>query len=123
VRDFGPGIRREYLPRLAERFYRVEGQKSGDRLGTGLGLAIVKHIVNRHRGGLVVESLSAQSPDELAVMMGEKVTPLPASLATFTAFSAWFPQKGVYGNRGEGPRLVSPDPIPDVHPESLKSAG
>jgi two-component system phosphate regulon sensor histidine kinase PhoR len=47
---------REHLPRLTERFYRVEGQKSGDREGTGLGLAIVKHIANRHRGGLLVES-------------------------------------------------------------------
>ncbi|CAN5384907.1 ATP-binding protein [soil metagenome] len=56
VRDRGPGLAREHLPRLTERFYRVEGQKSGDRPGTGLGLAIVKHIVNRHRGGLVVES-------------------------------------------------------------------
>ncbi len=56
VRDHGPGMAREHLPRLTERFYRVEGQKSGDRPGTGLGLAIVKHIVNRHRGGLVVES-------------------------------------------------------------------
>ena len=55
--DHGPGIAREYLPRLSERFYRVEGQKSGERLGTGLGLAIVKHIVNRHRGGLAVESV------------------------------------------------------------------
>lgn len=57
VRDRGPGMAREHLPRLTERFYRVEGQKSGgDRPGTGLGLAIVKHIVNRHRGGLTVES-------------------------------------------------------------------
>ncbi len=56
VRDHGPGMAREHLPRLTERFYRVEGQKSGERSGTGLGLAIVKHIVNRHRGGLVVES-------------------------------------------------------------------
>ncbi len=56
VTDKGPGMAREHLPRLAERFYRVEGQKSGERLGTGLGLAIVKHIVNRHRGGMVVES-------------------------------------------------------------------
>ena len=56
VRDYGQGLSREHLPRLAERFYRVEGQKSGPRLGTGLGLAIVKHIVNRHRGGLTVES-------------------------------------------------------------------
>ncbi len=57
VSDTGPGIAREQLPRLSERFYRVEGQKSGERAGTGLGLAIVKHIVNRHRGGLSVESV------------------------------------------------------------------
>jgi two-component system phosphate regulon sensor histidine kinase PhoR len=56
VSDRGPGIPREHLPRLTERFYRVEGQKSGERAGSGLGLAIVKHIVNRHRGGLTVES-------------------------------------------------------------------
>ncbi len=56
ISDSGPGMAREHLPRLAERFYRVEGQKSGERLGTGLGLAIVKHIVNRHRGGVIVES-------------------------------------------------------------------
>jgi two-component system, OmpR family, phosphate regulon sensor histidine kinase PhoR len=56
VRDQGPGIARAYLPRLTERFYRVEGQKSGEHAGTGLGLAIVKHIINRHRGGMTVES-------------------------------------------------------------------
>jgi len=60
VRDHGPGMARETLPRLTERFYRVEGQKSGERSGTGLGLAIVKHIVNRHRGGLTVESAPGQ---------------------------------------------------------------
>ena len=60
VADRGPGIAREHLPRLSERFYRVEGQKSGERLGTGLGLAIVKHIVNRHRGGLAIESVEGQ---------------------------------------------------------------
>jgi two-component system phosphate regulon sensor histidine kinase PhoR len=53
VADEGPGIARQHLPRLSERFYRVEGQRTG---GTGLGLAIVKHVVNRHRGGLMVES-------------------------------------------------------------------
>ncbi len=56
VVDQGPGMAKRHLLRLAERFYRVEGQKSGERSGTGLGLAIVKHIVNRHRGGLWVES-------------------------------------------------------------------
>jgi two-component system phosphate regulon sensor histidine kinase PhoR len=58
ISDSGPGIARQNLPRLSERFFRVEGQKSGgERSGTGLGLAIVKHIINRHRGGLMVESL------------------------------------------------------------------
>ncbi|MGZ3305119.1 MAG: sensor histidine kinase, partial [Asticcacaulis sp.] len=127
VRDRGPGIRREHLPRLAERFYRVEGQKSGDRLGTGLGLAIVKHIVNRHRGGLVVESAAQPAlTDELAVP-GEKVTPLTQPVATFTAFSVWFPQRGIYGARGEGPRLVTPDPLPEISteiaPGAFKDAG
>lgn len=60
VTDTGQGIARENLPRLTERFYRVKGQKSGERAGTGLGLAIVKHIVNRHRGGMIVESLEGR---------------------------------------------------------------
>ena len=60
VADAGVGLAREHLPRLTERFYRVEGQKSGERSGTGLGLAIVKHIVNRHRGGLAVESVQGE---------------------------------------------------------------
>ncbi len=60
VTDRGPGMIREHLPRLSERFYRVEGQKSGASTGTGLGLAIVKHIMNRHRGGMLVESAPGQ---------------------------------------------------------------
>ncbi len=60
VSDKGPGMAREHLPRLTERFYRVEGQKSGERSGTGLGLAIVKHIMNRHRGGMTVESVQGE---------------------------------------------------------------
>jgi two-component system phosphate regulon sensor histidine kinase PhoR len=56
VADRGGGMAREHLPRLTERFYRVEGQRGAERAGTGLGLAIVKHIMNRHRGGLAVES-------------------------------------------------------------------
>jgi two-component system phosphate regulon sensor histidine kinase PhoR len=71
---------REHLPRLTERFYRVEGQKSGERSGTGLGLAIVKHIMNRHRGGLCVESVQ-----------GEGAT-----------FGVYFPMaKGVQGAQGQ----------------------
>jgi two-component system phosphate regulon sensor histidine kinase PhoR len=56
VRDYGPGIAIEHLPRLTERFYRVSVQDSRARGGTGLGLAIVKHILNRHRGRLSVQS-------------------------------------------------------------------
>jgi two-component system phosphate regulon sensor histidine kinase PhoR len=80
VRDHGPGMAREHLPRLTERFYRVEGQKSGERSGTGLGLAIVKHIVNRHRGGLTVESA-------------------PGKGARFTAYFPVAAPRGVAGTR------------------------
>lgn len=55
VENKGDGIDRKFLPRLSERFFRVEDSASG-KSGTGLGLAIVKHIVSRHRGGLLVES-------------------------------------------------------------------
>lgn len=56
VRDFGPGIAPDHLPRLTERFYRVDIAQSREQGGTGLGLAIVKHIVARHRGRLSIES-------------------------------------------------------------------
>ncbi|HTO60126.1 MAG TPA: ATP-binding protein [Bradyrhizobium sp.] len=70
VRDFGPGIAPEHLPRLTERFYRVDVGDSRAQGGTGLGLSLVKHILNRHRGRLLIESV-------------------PKSGATFTAC---FPQ-------------------------------
>src|SRR6202000_1938150 len=57
VRDFGPGISPEHLPRLTERFYRVDVGASRSQGGTGLGLSLVKHILNRHRGRLLIESV------------------------------------------------------------------
>lgn len=56
VRDFGPGIAEEHIPRITERFYRVDAESGTPRKGTGLGLAIVKHILTRHNGRLSVTS-------------------------------------------------------------------
>ena len=60
VRDFGPGIAPEHLPRLTERFYRVDVGDSRAQGGTGLGLSLVKHIVNRHGGRLLIESIPSK---------------------------------------------------------------
>jgi two-component system phosphate regulon sensor histidine kinase PhoR len=56
VRDFGAGIAPEHLPRLTERFYRIDAATSRAEGGTGLGLAIAKHILVRHRGRLAIDS-------------------------------------------------------------------
>jgi two-component system phosphate regulon sensor histidine kinase PhoR len=57
VRDYGPGIAPEHVPRLTERFYRVDVSDSRAQGGTGLGLALVKHVLNRHGGRLSIESV------------------------------------------------------------------
>ena len=56
MQDYGPGIAPEHVPRLTERFYRVDVGASRQMKGTGLGLAIVKHILTRHGGQLKVTS-------------------------------------------------------------------
>jgi two-component system, OmpR family, phosphate regulon sensor histidine kinase PhoR len=60
VSDTGPGIAAEHLPRLTERFYRVDRSRSRDTGGTGLGLAIAKHVAQRHDGELRIESVEGQ---------------------------------------------------------------
>ncbi|MCC5974334.1 MAG: PAS domain-containing protein [Rubellimicrobium sp.] len=60
VTDHGDGIAAHHIPRLTERFYRIDSHRSREVGGTGLGLAIVKHIVNRHRGRLRIESEAGQ---------------------------------------------------------------
>jgi two-component system phosphate regulon sensor histidine kinase PhoR len=85
VQDAGPGIAREHLTRLTERFYRVEGQKAAEKPGTGLGLAIVKHIINRHRGGLTVESAPGHGA---AFTVYLPMTPDPAPAAPAPAPAA-----------------------------------
>ncbi len=72
VRDEGEGIEPHHLPRLTERFYRIDRHRSREVGGTGLGLAIVKHIVNRHRGRLRIDSTPGQGTRVSVV--------LPASL-------------------------------------------
>jgi two-component system phosphate regulon sensor histidine kinase PhoR len=72
VADEGPGIPREHIPRLTERFYRVDKGRSRAIGGTGLGLAIVKHVVNRHRGRLVIDSAEGKG----------------------TVFTVWLPVRG-----------------------------
>ena len=87
VKDDGEGIPRDALPRLTERFYRVDVKRSRERGGTGLGLAIVKHIVSRHHGRLAIES-----------RVGEGSTftvSLPALVEDATAANAETPQKPV----------------------------
>jgi two-component system phosphate regulon sensor histidine kinase PhoR len=60
VHDTGPGIAAEHLPRLAERFYRVDRSRSRETGGTGLGLAITKHVMQRHGGELRIDSVVGQ---------------------------------------------------------------
>ena len=68
VRDEGPGINAIHIPRLTERFYRVDSHRSREMGGTGLGLAIVKHIVSRHRGRLRVESVPGQGSTFVVIL-------------------------------------------------------
>ena len=61
MEDNGPGIPREHIPHLTERFYRVDSSRSRESGGTGLGLAIVKHVMQRHNGYLTIKSRPGQT--------------------------------------------------------------
>ncbi len=87
VKDRGEGIAREHIPRLTERFYRVDVRRSRAIGGTGLGLAIVKHIINRHRGRLLIESQVGEGSVftvylPLATAAGGNEAPMPGLLTS-----------------------------------------
>ena len=76
VRDTGPGIAPEHLPRITERFYRVDRSRSRETGGTGLGLAIVKHVVQRHGGELKIESAPGAGSTFTIALPAGRVRPL-----------------------------------------------
>jgi len=89
VTDTGPGIAREHLPRLTERFYRVDGSRSRDTGGTGLGLSIVKHVVQRHGGELDIQSEVGQGSTFRLVFPAARVRDggVPAATGVTTSAS------------------------------------
>ncbi|MDH4061102.1 MAG: phosphate regulon sensor histidine kinase PhoR [Aquincola sp.] len=82
VRDSGIGIAREHLPRLTERFYRVDGSRSRQTGGTGLGLAIVKHVAQRHGGELEMESEPGKGSRFRLVLPAARVRMAPRTAST-----------------------------------------
>lgn len=75
INDNGPGMDPIHLPRLTERFYRIDNHRSRELGGTGLGLAIVKHILNRHRGRLKIESSLGQGSQFSVILPSAKKRP------------------------------------------------
>lgn len=73
VKDTGIGIDRRHIPRLTERFYRVDRSRSRDTGGTGLGLAIVKHVLNRHQARLEIESAPGKGSTFSAIFPATRV--------------------------------------------------
>lgn len=76
VKDTGPGIAPEHLPRLSERFYRVDRSRSRETGGTGLGLAITKHVAQRHGGELRIQSQLGKGSNFMLVLPISRVVPL-----------------------------------------------
>jgi len=82
VRDTGPGIASEHLPRLTERFYRVDRSRSRETGGTGLGLAIVKHVVQRHGAELKIDSVPGAGSTFSIVFPSTRLRPANVSRDT-----------------------------------------
>ena len=78
VIDTGPGIAPEHLPRLSERFYRVDRSRSRESGGTGLGLAIAKHVAQRHDGELIMTSVLGQGSRFALVLPANRFRPAVA---------------------------------------------
>ena len=95
VTDTGLGIAREHLPRLTERFYRVDGSRSRDTGGTGLGLSIVKHVVQRHGGELDIQSEPGQGSTFRLVFPAARVRDVAAAVAVLAP-----PERMVREERG-----------------------
>lgn len=85
VADTGRGIAREHLPRLTERFYRVDGSRSRESGGTGLGLAIVKHVIQRHGGELDIASEPGRGSTFRLVFPAPRVRVIDAQSGAGTA--------------------------------------
>jgi two-component system phosphate regulon sensor histidine kinase PhoR len=81
VHDSGAGIAAEHLPRLTERFYRVDRSRSRESGGTGLGLAIVKHVMQRHGGNLLVASVVGQGSTFTLNLPGTRWRSGPVAIA------------------------------------------
>ena len=77
VQDTGPGIAAEHIPRLTERFYRIDRSRSRDTGGTGLGLAIVKHVAQRHGAELKIDSIPGKGSRFAMVFPANRVRPAP----------------------------------------------
>ena len=84
VSDTGPGVAREHLSRLTERFYRVDGSRSRDTGGTGLGLSIVKHVVQRHGGELDIQSELGKGSTFRLVFPAARVRPVADAVQTLS---------------------------------------
>ncbi len=121
VIDAGPGIAPDALPRLSERFFRVEGADTTERTGTGLGLAIVKHIMSRHRGGVSVQSavgkgsaftvFAPHTPEFMARLQEKASAPEPDATRGSPAGAPAAPmaRTGADAGPGAGPDSSAPD--------------